>query len=160
MEVKGRKIAVISMPGDRRDEDITESAGILAGHFDHYICKADDNRRGRADDEIPQLLRSGLLANNVSQDSISIVPDEQEAIARGLEDSTEGDLLVIFGDNITRCWKQIIYHGGDREVPEDLDITIDENISGAPPGLMLEDGMQLISDDKGVRLARSEEEGD
>ena len=160
MEVKGRKIAVISMPGDRRDEDITESAGILAGHFDHYICKADDNRRGRTDDEIPQLMRAGLLANNVADDSISIVPDEQDAIAKGLEESTEGDLLVVFGDNITRCWKQIIYHGGDREVPEDLDITIDENTSGAPPGLMLEDGMQLISDDKGVRLARSEEEGD
>jgi cyanophycin synthetase len=160
MEVKGRKIAVISMPGDRRDEDISESAGILAGHFDHYICKADDNRRGRADDEIPQLMRSGLLANTVAQDSISIVPDEQDAIAAALEEAAEGDLLVIFGDNITRCWKQIIYHGGDREVPEDLDITIDENISGAPPGLMLEDGMQLISDDKGVRLARSEEDGD
>ncbi|MFT5710234.1 MAG: cyanophycin synthetase [Halioglobus sp.] len=160
MEVKGRKIAVISMPGDRRDEDITESAGIVAGHFDHYICKADDNRRGRTDDEVPQLLRSGLLANNVAKDSISIVPDEQDAIAAALEEAAEGDLLVIFGDNITRCWKQIIYHGGDREVPENLDITIDETISGVPLGLMLEDGMQLISDDKGVRLARSEEEGD
>jgi cyanophycin synthetase len=160
MEVKGRKIAVISMPGDRRDEDITESAGIVAGHFDHYICKADDNRRGRTDDEVPQLLRSGLLANNVAKDSVSIVPDEQDAIAAALEEAAEGDLLVIFGDNITRCWKQIIYHGGDREVPENLDITIDETISGVPLGLMLEDGMQLISDDKGVRLARSEEEGD
>jgi cyanophycin synthetase len=105
-------------------------------------------------------MRSGLLANGVASDSISIVPDEQEAITTALEESIEGDLLVVFGDNITRCWKQIIYHGGDREVPEDLDVTIDENISGAPPGLMLEDGMQLISDDKGVRLARSEEEGD
>ena len=160
MEVKGRKIAVVSMPGDRRDEDITESAGILAGHFDHYICKADDNRRGRGEDEVPQLLRAGLQSHNVAQDSISIIPDEQDAIAAALEQAAEGDLLVIFGDNITRCWKQIIYHGGDREVPEDLDITIDENISGASPGLMLEDGMHLISDDKGVRLARSEEEGD
>jgi len=160
MEVKGRKIAVISMPGDRRNEDIAESAGVLAGHFDSYICKADDNRRGRDNAEIPQLLRSGLLAHNVADDAISLVPDEQEAVDAALEQAAEGDLLVIFGDNITRCWKQIIYFGGDREAPEDLEVATDENISGAPPGLMLEDGMHLISDDRGVRLARSEEEGD
>ncbi len=160
MEVKGKKIAVVSMPGDRRNEDVTESAGILAGHFDRYICKADDNRRGRDGDEIPMLMRAGLLAHEVCEESISLVPDEQEAINTALEAASEGDLLVVFGDNITRCWKQIIYFGGDREVPEDMEVAADENISGAPPGLMLEDGMHIISDDRGVRLARSDEGSD
>ncbi len=160
MDVNGKKIAVVSMPGDRRDEDILESAGILAGHFDQYICKADDNRRGRGDDEIPRLMRDGLLAHEVADDNISLIPDEQEAIATALEQAGEGDLLVIFGDNITRCWKQIIYHGGDREPPVEMEDSLDENISGAPAALMLEDGMHLISDDRGVRLARSEEGDD
>jgi cyanophycin synthetase len=160
MDVKGRKIAVISMPGDRRDEDILESAGILAGHFDQYICKADDNRRGRGEDEIPRLMRKGLLDHDVDEECISLIPDEQEAITTALESATEGDLLVVFGDNITRCWKQIIYHGGEREAPEEFEDAIDENTSGASPGLMLEDGMHLISDDRGVRLARSEEGDD
>ncbi|MEH6361828.1 MAG: Mur ligase family protein, partial [Amylibacter sp.] len=45
LEVSGKRIVVASVPGDRRDEDVFEASGILAGHFDHYILKADDNRR-------------------------------------------------------------------------------------------------------------------
>ena len=105
-------------------------------------------------------MRQGLLAHDVGEECISLMPDEQEAITTALDCATEGDLLVVFGDNITRCWKQIIYHGGDREAPEEFEDAIDENTSGASPGLMLEDGMHLISDDRGVRLARSEEGDD
>ena len=43
-EVEGRRIVVLAAPGDRRDEDIREIAEIAAGHFDHYICRCDDNR--------------------------------------------------------------------------------------------------------------------
>jgi cyanophycin synthetase len=46
-DIGGRKIVVLTMPGDRRDEDIMEVASIAAGHFDHYICRRDDNLRGR-----------------------------------------------------------------------------------------------------------------
>ena len=159
MDVNGRKIAVVSMPGDRRDEDIAESAAILAGHFDHYICKADDNRRRRGDDEVPQLLRTGFMEHGVDDENIALIPDEEEAVAAALEQAQEGDLLVIFGDNITRCWKQIIYHGGESK-PEDGELEIPEPIDEAKsPAFMLEEGLQLISDDRGVRLAR-EEEGD
>jgi cyanophycin synthetase len=160
IEVNGRKIGVISMPGDRRDEDITESAGILAGHFDEYICKADDNRRGRGDEEVPQLMRAGLIAGGVPEENITIIAGEEDAVNSSLERAGEGDLLVIFGDNITRCWKQIIYHGGERESVADtaqVPVPIEE---GHTIGLMLEEGMQIISDDRGVRLARDEEDSD
>ena len=53
LDVVGRKICVLSAPGDRRDEDIRAIAATVAGHFDHYICKADDHRRGRGEDEVP-----------------------------------------------------------------------------------------------------------
>ena len=160
MEIQGRKISVISMPGDRRDEDIAESAAVLAGHFDHYICKADDNRRGRGADEVPQLMRAGLIANGVADENISIIVNEELAVTTAMERAGEGDLLIIFGDNITRCWKQIIYHGGEREtVEEDVATNVPEEIEGYGLDLMLGEGLQLISDDRGVRLAR-EEEGD
>jgi cyanophycin synthetase len=160
MEVSGRKIAVISMPGDRRDEDISESAAILAGHFDEYICKADDNRRGRGDDEIPQIMRAGLIENGVAEENITIIASEEEAIETALERASDGDLLMIFGDNITRCWKQIIYHGGEREaVEEGAEAPVSEPGEGHNLGLILDEGLQLISDGRGVRLAR-EEEGD
>ena len=41
--------SVLAAPGDRRDEDIRDIAEIASGHFDHYICRCDDNRRGRGD---------------------------------------------------------------------------------------------------------------
>ena len=47
LDVEGRRLCVLSAPGDRRDEDIREIAEAAAGVFDYYICRADDNRRGR-----------------------------------------------------------------------------------------------------------------
>ena len=107
-DIEGRKIVVLSAPGDRRDEDIREIAGIAAGHFDYFICKCDDNRRGRGKDEVAVMLKNKLLEEGISADRIEVVPDEQEATARGLESASSGDLVLVLGDNIKRTWKQII----------------------------------------------------
>ncbi len=160
MDVNGKKTAVVSMPGDRRDEDIAESAAVLAGHFDSYICKADDNRRGRGEDEVPQLMRAQLIENGVDAQCITIIPEEEAAVESALQGSADGDLLVIFGDSITRCWKQIIYFGGDREGGDEDTELAEPSIDSYSPGLMLEEGLQIISDDRGVRLARDEEGDD
>ena len=160
MDVKRRRIAVAAMPGDRRDEDILESAGILAGHFDHYICKADDRRRGRGHDEVPQMIKAELMRNGVPENAISVIPDEVEAVSAGLEMASAGDLLVIFGDDSARCWKQIIYHNaGDDEAEAEMQ-------SPRPVALtdfeeMFESDQSLIRDERGVRLAREiDEEAD
>ncbi|MEP0204004.1 MAG: cyanophycin synthetase [Halioglobus sp.] len=160
MDVNGRRVGVISMPGDRRDEDIQESARMVAGHFDQYICKADDNRRGRGEDEVPQLLRAELIAQGVSDENIRVIPSEEEAIEAALQAGGEGDLLVVFGDNITRSWKQIIYFGGERNSEEDIPDIKEENLGDSNLGMFLADGQQLISDERGVRLARDEEGDD
>ncbi|MGH7525821.1 MAG: cyanophycin synthetase, partial [Gemmatimonadales bacterium] len=57
LEVAGRRICVLAAPGDRRDEDIRDIGRIAAGRFDRYICRRDDNLRGRRPDEVPHLLR-------------------------------------------------------------------------------------------------------
>ncbi|MBC8221002.1 MAG: cyanophycin synthetase, partial [Proteobacteria bacterium] len=104
LETHGKNICVISMPGDRRDEDVVEVAKIVSGVFDHFICKADDNRRKRGYDEIPQMLRKILLENGVAEENIEVIADEVESIQQGLSMAEPGDLLMIFGDNVTRCW--------------------------------------------------------
>jgi cyanophycin synthetase len=108
-ENSGRKFCVLAAPGDRRDEDVAEIARLAAGHFDYYICREDDRTRGRMSGEIPELLKQGLLAAGVTEKQIEMVPSEQEAVDRGLKICKKGDLLLIFGDKITRSWKQIIY---------------------------------------------------
>ncbi len=108
MEVAGRRICVLAAPGDRRDEDIAEIGKFAAGSFDRYICRRDDHLRGRKPDEVPHLLRDALLANGVAADQILVIPDEQAAVDAALREAQPGDLVLIFGDAITRSWKQVI----------------------------------------------------
>jgi cyanophycin synthetase len=176
LEPKGRKIICFSMPGDRRDEDIVAAATIVAGKFDHYICKADDGRRGRGDSEVPDLLRKTLLENGVTDAQINVIPDEATAVDTALGLAAADDLLMVFGDNISRTWKQIIYlnrpegvvEEGAAEttelvsVPQTLgapDSTLDPLADATPvedapdiPENMLLGGMRMIRDARGVRL--------
>src|SRR6185503_12762524 len=79
----------------------------VAGRFDHYICRRDDNLRDRGSDEVPQIIAKALLAEGVAKEAIRIIPDEQEAIDAALKMGQAGDLLLIFADALTRSWKQI-----------------------------------------------------
>jgi cyanophycin synthetase len=117
-EVDGRKIVVLAAPGDRRDQDIRDIAGIAAGHFEHYICRRDDNPRGRGPEEVPVMLKDKLLEAGVHSDAIEVIPDEQEATTRALEIADSGDLVLVLGDNVKRTWKQIIYFNSGAHAEE------------------------------------------
>lgn len=158
LEVAGRRILVVSIPGDRRDEDVATAARILAPHFDLFVCKADDNRRGRGPDEIPQLLKAGLMANGVAEAAIHIVPDEAEAVEFGLNLAGEGDLLVMNGDDTVRCWKQIIYFK-DPHRAEPAPSIAKPRAEVAGMRDLITDADTLIRDERGVRLARGAGEG-
>ena len=107
LDVDGRRIVVVAGPGDRRDEDLVAIAQAVAGHFDHYICRRDDNLRGRDGDEVPNIIARALRESGVDADAISVIPDEQEAIDAGLRMGQPGDLLMVFADALARSWKQI-----------------------------------------------------
>ena len=154
LEVAGRRILVVSIPGDRRDEDVAEAARILASHFDVFICKADANRRGRGHDEIPQMLRTNLIANGVSPDAIHIQPEEPEALDLALNMAAEGDLVVINGDDTVRCWKQIIYFkNANKDAPMAARTKPALSVVGMEE--LIGENDQLIRDERGVRLSRS-----
>ena len=156
-EVEGRKIVVLAAPGDRRDEDIRDIAAIAAGHFDHFICRRDDNTRGRGDDEVAVMLKNKLLEEGVPADQIEVVPDEQEATARALEMANAGDLVLVLGDSIKRTWKQIIYFNSGAKVE---DTNLKSTVTMALPetdSFKFSDDVEIISDERGVRIARGEE---
>ena len=164
--VRGRRLVALTMPGDRRDEDIAEVAKIAAEtRFDHYVVKRDDNPRGRKPDEVPKLLEAGLLANGVTPAQITMIQDEQEAVQGIMGMAEPNDLVLIFADNVTRCWKQIIYFGRD---PAAVAAAPSAPAEPLPPDDLppLEDlgqlpaGATLIRDERGVRLARDPEESD
>jgi cyanophycin synthetase len=153
-EPDGKRIVVLSAPGDRRDQDINAIAEVAAGHFDHFICRCDDNRRGRGDDEIAVMLKNKLLEEGVVADQIEVIADEQEATTRALEAAESGDLILVLADAIKRTWKQIIYFNSGAlvdgapkrssvniELPDAEDFDFDDNL-------------EIISDERGVRIAR------
>ena len=162
LDVSGQRICVLAAPGDRRDEDIRAIAQAAAGHFDYFICKADDNRRGRGEDEVPQMLRAQLIDDGEGENNIEIISNEPAAVSAALEMASEGDLVVIFGDDIDRCWKQIAGYepedadGGEAK-PETL---VQSFVEEDPEAFMLDPGAELIRDDRGVRIARIDEESD
>src|SRR5688572_26530242 len=71
----GRRIGVITAPGDRRDDDIRE-LGRLAASLDHVIVKEDNDLRGRAPGEVATLMREGLAAGGLANDAVEVVADE------------------------------------------------------------------------------------
>jgi cyanophycin synthetase len=166
--VRGRRLVALTMPGDRRDEDIAEVARIAATTgFDRYVVKRDDNQRGRKPDEVPRMIEAGLLAHGVAADRITLIPDEQEAVQAILEMAEPNDLVLVFADNVTRCWKQIIYFGRDPAAAAAAVAPAQPAEPLAPDDLpalddlgQLPAGGTLIRDERGVRLARGLEESD
>lgn len=159
-EPDGRRIVVLAAPGDRRDEDIRDIAAHAAGHFDHYICREDDGRRGRDAGEVPRLLKQSLLANGVDESQVEIVESETAAVDRGLRLAQQGDLLLVLGDRIKRCWKQIIYFGSGKETPSEARKATKSVTAPEIDEVELDESIQIIRDQRGVRIAREPEDAD
>jgi cyanophycin synthetase len=161
LDPTGRSVIVISVPGDRRDEDIRACVEACLPHFTHFVCKADNNRRGRGHDEVPQLVRGHLLELGIDDANIAVVPDEVDAVNHALEAGEEGDLLVITGDDLTRTWKQITTFNTDKPKTKETIPGTKVFVQERAKRYVLEDDEELIIDERGVRLARNvPEDGD
>jgi cyanophycin synthetase len=172
--VKGRKIVVLAAPGDRRNEDVRDIGRLAAGVFDHYICRRDDQLRGRKSDEVPLMLRDALVKNGVDAAKIKVVPDEQEAVDTALRMAKKDDLVLIFADALNRTWNQITGLQPDEEAPAATDSLSAAGSTGsfARPGspghlrdkpessqlVGLEGGGSWIRDERGVLLPRETED--
>ena len=119
LDVANRRLVVLAAPGDRRDQDILDIADAASGKFDLYFLKRDDGLRGRGGDEIPNMLAARLRANGIGESAIRVIPDEQAAIDAALQTAQPGDLLLVFGDALARCWKQITKFNPGHEASQD-----------------------------------------
>jgi cyanophycin synthetase len=161
LDILGRRVVVVAGPGDRRDEDLRAIADAVAGRFDHYICRRDDDLRGRDGDEVPGIIASHLRSRGVSDDAISIIPDEQSAIDAALHMGQPGDLLMIFADALTRSWKQVINHRSRITTAEMRAVKAVQPAGPRPPvpeEVLITDFEGLVRDERGVRLAREPED--
>jgi cyanophycin synthetase len=170
LECSGRRVCVLSAPGDRRDEDIRAIARIAGTAFDHIILRRDDDLRGRGPEEVPRMMEAELLESGFPADRLEVIPDEQAAIQAALDGAQRGDLVLVFADKISRSWKQVIYF------KPLWDASAEKSPSNAPPATKstpavvslasgddpgadgILDGALVIEDERGVRLAREQDD--
>lgn len=159
LECTGQRICLLSAPGDRRDEEIRDIARIAAKGFDRFIVRRDDDPRGRGKDEVPKMLHAELLAAGVPADRVQIIVSEQESVQKALELGQPGDVVLLFADMISRSWKQVIYFKNDSSAAlgsaPKLELSPVAGANDRESGPTL-DGLALIEDERGVRLAREQ----
>ena len=127
---------------------------------------------------MPGLIAAELRQQGITGANISAPHDEQRAVDEALALCGPGDLLIIFGDNIARCWKQIVRFreqsqpGGSQRgtlqsqvgsltgqlaaIPTHAAAT-DRAGERAPAAVPRGTGDNVVEDTRGVRLARPQE---
>lgn len=92
-----KKVGVIAGVGDRRDQDTIEVGEISAEMFDEIIIRQDKNLRGRTEEELIALLKTGIEKKDSSK-KLTIIPSEREAILHALNTAEKGSLIVLCSD--------------------------------------------------------------
>ena len=103
----GRIIGVVSIPGDRRDDDIREMGEISAGLFDELVFRERPDGRGRAAGSVVALLTEGALAAGFPPERLHRVLSEPRAVDWGLRLARPGDVVMLFPTAIEAVWKQV-----------------------------------------------------
>jgi cyanophycin synthetase len=94
----GRRVFVISSPGNRPDDQIRDMGRVAAPHADLFVCmERIEKRRGRAEGEIARLMSDGLAEFGVARERIHSGLSQEDAVRLGvsLVDKPD-DLLAIF----------------------------------------------------------------
>lgn len=103
----GRAIGVVSIPGDRRDEDIREMGEIAASLFDELVFRERPDGRGRAAGSVVALLSEGALSTGFPEDRLHRILSEPRAIEMGLHLARSGDLVMMFPTSVEAVWRQV-----------------------------------------------------
>lgn len=101
-------IGMVSVPGDRRDDDIREMGQIGAGTFDVMVFREGEDRRGRPPGELLALLTQGACKAGFAKESIVSVETEEEAVDACLKMARPDDLVVLSPADIDGTWKRMM----------------------------------------------------
>lgn len=113
-------IGMVSIPGDRRDEDIRTMGAIAARAFDRVVFREAPDGRGRSKGEVNQLMGEGALAAGADPRCIRQIIAEEDAVTACLQLARPGDLVVLLPTRIEAVWRQVLEfqpHFGPRQTP-------------------------------------------
>jgi len=102
--ISEKKTGIITVPGDRRDNDIIEFGEIAASMYDDIIIRFDRDTRGRSEESIIELLALGI--QNVKPDlEYKVIADTQSAIHFAIDTAETGSYVVICADDAIETLK-------------------------------------------------------
>ncbi|ACO48171.1 Mur ligase family protein [Deinococcus deserti] len=104
----GRLIGMVSVPGDRRDDDIREVGEIAAGTFDELVFREGPDGRGRPRGETMSLMAEGARSAGFASERIHLVLEESDAVDATLNLARPGDIAVIMPTQVDAVWQQIV----------------------------------------------------
>ncbi len=104
-------VAVISVPGDRSDGDMTAFGELSGKTFDRIVIREDDNTRGRPRGEISSILRESAIRAGIQEESVSVVLDELEAVQSAVNMADKSDLVVLMVDKPAKVWELLSERG-------------------------------------------------
>lgn len=99
---------MVSIPGDRRGEDMHLMGRIAAGLFDEIVVREDPARRDRGKGEIVSLMAEGARAAGFPAERMNGVLDEEEAADTCLRLALPGDLVVLNPTELEQMWRQVL----------------------------------------------------
>lgn len=101
----GRVIGMVSIPGDRRDQDILQMGEIAAGGFDVSVFRETPDGRGRPYGQITALMAEGALKAGAPEDAVHKQPEEDEAVRCALALARPGDVVVLMPTRVEHVWR-------------------------------------------------------
>ncbi|MGL4654467.1 MAG: cyanophycin synthetase [Sarcina sp.] len=109
LEAMGKQdvIALIGVPGDRGDKIIEEIGEMSARSFGKVYVKEDIDRRGRAENEVAELLVNGIKRVREDLKDVSVILDEADALQHAFDNSKKGDTIIVFYEEYNRVLKKL-----------------------------------------------------
>jgi cyanophycin synthetase len=101
---------MVSIPGDRRDEDLIEMGGLAAGIFDEIMFREAPDGRGRPAGSINALMSQGAIAAGMAPSCIHRLVNEETATDACLAAARAGDLVVLMPTDVQGIWQRVLAH--------------------------------------------------
>jgi cyanophycin synthetase len=102
-----RRMAMLGVPGDRRDEDLRE-VGRLCSGLDLAIFKEHaDYRRGRPPGEAARMMAEGALSAGMPPDRVWSFDEEASAVVALLDVMRAGDVVALIADDAASVREQL-----------------------------------------------------
>ena len=92
-------IGVIGSPGDRLDSFILEVGKCAGENLDYIFIKENEDKRGRADGAVVDIIEKGILKSKFNSMNIKKVLVETEAFKVALDFAEPKDIIIIFIEN-------------------------------------------------------------